>query len=86
MCASPVGNGFMKDFVAFVVTGKKVTGRVHDFLYFEEKVVFLLKEVLEQYRNDCGSWIISGLHAVHTSECYSVCATRSRHMGGCAHL
>ena len=48
MCASPVGNGFVKDFVEFVITGKKVTGRVHDFLCFEEKVgVSVNIEVLE---------------------------------------
>ena len=64
MCASPVGNGFVKDFVEFVVTGKKVTGCVHD-LRFEEKVGVSVKiEVLEQYPNNCGSWIISGLQCI----------------------
>ena len=65
MCASPVGNVFVKDFVEFVVTGKKVTGCVHDFLCFEEKVGVLVNtEVLEQYPNDCSSWIISGLQCI----------------------
>ena len=55
MCASPVGNVFVKDFVEFMVTGKKVTGRVHDFICLEEKVgVFVNVEALEQYPNQCG--------------------------------
>ena len=39
----PVGNVFVKDFVEFMVTGKKVTGRVHGFICFEEKVGFLYR-------------------------------------------
>ena len=42
MCVSPVGNVLGKDFVEFMVTGKKVTGRVHDFICFDEKVGVLL--------------------------------------------
>ena len=39
MCVSPVGNVFGKDFVEFMITGKKVTDRVHGFIIcFEEKV------------------------------------------------
>ena len=65
MCVSPVGNVFVKDFVEFMVTGKKVTGRVHDFICFEEKVgVFVNIEALEQYPNQCGSWIISGVQCI----------------------
>ncbi|KAL5456874.1 hypothetical protein EMCRGX_G034099 [Ephydatia muelleri] len=52
-------------FVEFMETGKKVTGRVHDFVCFEEKVgVFVNIEALEQYPNQCGSWIISGVQCV----------------------
>ena len=65
MCVSPVGNVFVKDFVEFMVTGMKVTGRVHDFICFEEKVgVFVNIEALEQYPNQCGPWIISGVQCV----------------------
>ena len=65
MCVSPVGNVLVKDFVEFMETGKKVTGRVHDFVCFEEKVgVFVNIEALEQYPNQCGSWIISGVQCV----------------------
>ena len=56
---------FVKDFVEFMVTGKKVTGGVHDFICFEEKMgVFVTIEALEQYPNQCGSWIISGMQCV----------------------
>ena len=79
MCASPVGNVFVKDFVEFVVTGKKVTGCVHDFLCFEEKLdVFVNIEALEQYPNQF-MWLLDNIwSAMRTSECHSVCATRSR--------
>ena len=43
MCVSPVGNVFGKDFVEFMVTGKKVTGPVHGFICFEEKVGVLYR-------------------------------------------
>ena len=65
MCVSPVGNVFGKDFVECMKTGKEVTGRVHDFICFEEKVgVFVNIEALEQYPNQCGSWIISGVQCI----------------------
>ena len=65
MCVSPIGNVFVKDFVEFMVTGKKVTGHVHAFISFEEKAgVFVNIEVLEQHPNQCGSWIISGLQCI----------------------
>ena len=65
MCVSPVGNVFVKDFVVFMVTRTKVTGRVHDFICFEEKVGFFINiETLEQYPNQYGSWIIPGVQCV----------------------
>ena len=65
MCVSPVGNVFVKDFVVFMVTRTKVTGRVHDFICFEEKVGFYtIIETLEQYPNQYGSWIIPGVQCV----------------------
>ena len=52
MCVSPVHNVFGKDFVEFMVTGKKVTGRVHDFICFEEKVgVFVNIDVVSLLSN-----------------------------------
>ena len=56
---------FVKDFVEFMVPGKKVTGRVHNFICFEMKVgVFVNIDALEQYPNLCDSWIISGVLCV----------------------
>ena len=74
LCVSPVGNVFVKDFVEFMVTGKKVTGRVHDFICFEEKVgVFVNIEALEQYPNQYWSWIISGVQCVPVNAILCVC-------------
>ena len=74
MCVSPVGNVLMKDIVELMVTEKKVTGRVHDFICFEEKVgVFVNIEALEQYPNQYGSWIISGVQCVPVNAILRVC-------------
>ena len=56
---------FVKDFVKFMATGKKVRGHIHNVICFEEKVgVFVNIEALEQYPNQCGSWIISGVQCI----------------------
>ena len=84
MCVSPGGNVFVKDYVEFMVTGKKVTGRVHDFICFEEKMgVFVTIEALEQYPNQCGSWIISGMQCIPVNAILCVlpqAGTRAEHI------
>ena len=68
----------------FVVTGKKVTGRIHDFICLEEEVgVFINIEALEQYPNQCGSWIISGVQCVPVNAILCVlteAGTRAEHI------